>query len=283
MVDISEITTGLTRGDDGIWFAPHDAEVSYPPGGHAACLAIEEGSFWFNHRNACIAAAIDRHRAPSGGPIFDVGGGNGFVSLGLAQAGFEVVLVEPGDEGATNARLRGVDNVIRATTESAGFLPGSLPAVGLFDVIEHIEDDESFLRSMHELLRPRGILYATVPAYQLLWSAEDIAAGHFRRYDRDSIRSVLERAGFEVRYLTHIFRPLPLPVLLFRALPHRLRRSGARDGERRQPSSRERDHGTGGGVIGKLARRILEPEVGRIENGVEMAFGGSILIVAERS
>ena len=57
---------------------------------------IEESSFWFKHRNACIEAAVKCHPPRSGGPIFDVGGGNGFVTLGLIRAGFETVLVEPG-------------------------------------------------------------------------------------------------------------------------------------------------------------------------------------------
>jgi hypothetical protein len=62
-------------------------------GGNEACYQIEESSFWFKHRNACIEAAVKCHPPRSGGPIFDVGGGNGFVARGLMRAGFETVFL----------------------------------------------------------------------------------------------------------------------------------------------------------------------------------------------
>lgn len=53
----------------------------------------------------------------------------------------KVVLLEPGPDGVRNARRRGVRQVLRGTLEAAGFLPDSIPSAGLFDVLEHIEDD----------------------------------------------------------------------------------------------------------------------------------------------
>ena len=38
-------------------------------------------------------------------------------------------------------------------------------AVGLFDVIEHIEDDEGAIRQIHKLLQQEGCLVLTVPAH----------------------------------------------------------------------------------------------------------------------
>jgi SAM-dependent methyltransferase len=277
MADIASISSDLSLRDDGIWYGPGENAVSYPSDGHSACLAVEEKSFWFNHRNACIAAAVERYAPPDGGTIFDVGGGNGYVSVGLAEAGFDVVLIEPGPDGATNAKGRGVDTVVCSTAESAGFEPGSLPAIGLFDVIEHIEDDVAFLSSMHELLATGGRLYATVPAYQQLWSQEDIAAGHYRRYNVDQISAVLGNAGFEVEFASHIFRPLPLPVLLFRTVPFRL---GRGKGDSAKRSDNARNHAIGRGMLAKLTRRTLQPELANIRVGKSMGFGGSILLVA---
>ncbi|MFC1630590.1 methyltransferase domain-containing protein [Pseudomonadota bacterium] len=94
--------------------------------------------------------------------------------------------------------------------------------MGLFDVIEHIEDDLSFLQSIHGLMVKSGHLYATVPSYSFLWSAEDILAGHFRRYSLEEITNVLKAAGFEVQFSSYIFRFIPIPAFLFRALPYKL-------------------------------------------------------------
>ncbi|MBL4865055.1 MAG: hypothetical protein JKY67_01610, partial [Pseudomonadales bacterium] len=141
MVDIQSISTGLQLGNNGIWYSADIETINYPSDGNDACFTVEENSFWFKHRNNCIASVVKSFPPENNGTIFDIGGGNGFVSLGLVNSGFNVALVEPGLEGASNAKNRGISNVICATMDTAKFNPNTLPAVGLFDVIEHIEDD----------------------------------------------------------------------------------------------------------------------------------------------
>lgn len=276
MADIQTLCPGLELGDDGIWYSADVPSVSYPTHGNDACLAIEDGSFWFRHRNNCIVSVVEAFPPDGNGTIFDIGGGNGFVSMGLAGAGFEVAIVEPGKAGAANARKRGVKDVICATADTAHFKPQSLPAVGLFDVIEHVEDDSAFLGAIRRLMKPNGRLYATVPAYSFLWSAEDVEAGHYRRYTRASIGSVLESAGFRVEFSSHIFRLLPLPILLMRTLPHRLGLAKSA----RKADAGSRDHAVDGGIAVRVMNALLETEVENLKNRKPMAFGGSCLLVA---
>ena len=42
-------------------------------------------------------------------------------------------------------RAKGVSVVINSTLQDAGFAPECVPAIGLFDVLEHIEDDTAAL------------------------------------------------------------------------------------------------------------------------------------------
>lgn len=274
---IASITSGLQLADDGIWYSAESRDISYPEGGHSTSYQVEDRSFWFRHRNQCIIALVWAMPPAGEGPIFDVGGGNGFVCRGLIDSGFDAVLVEPGPTGCSNARSRGIDSVICATTDSAGFTPNSLPAVGLFDVVEHIEDDLSFLRSMRELLVEGGMLYATVPAYSLLWSEEDVSAGHYRRYTLGGFNELLEKAGFEPQFGSYIFRFLPLPLLLLRALPHRL---GMKRNKSAAPEKASRDHATGDGKLSSLLDRLLAAEVDNLNRGKPMRFGGSCLVAA---
>jgi len=276
MTDIQRIAPELTLGADGIWYSQSRQEVSYPSDGNEACFQVEELSFWFKHRNACIVAAVTAFPPNDLGPVFDIGGGNGYVSLGLIHAGFDVVLVEPGRAGAANARKRGVPTVICASTATAGFAATTLGAVGLFDVIEHIEDDAQFLKSIRSLVKLGGRLYATVPTYSALWSREDELAGHFRRYTCNSICRAVEQAGFRIDYATYIFRPLPLPILLLRALPHRLGR-GSSSSDARDTAS---DHQPGTGIASRALRWLLGGEAGNIASKRRMACGSSCLIVA---
>ena len=189
----AQLPAQLEQGEDGIWYAPEREPVSYLEGGNEVCFEIEEDSFWFKHRGACLAAVV--RRFPPSGAIYDIGGGNGFVARTLLDAGFDTVLVEPGESGARNAARRGIGTVICATLATAKFSPNSMPAAGIFDVLEHVENAGDFLGEIHRCLVPEGRLYITVPAFPWLWSDDDVVAGHYRRYDREDISGVLAAAG----------------------------------------------------------------------------------------
>ena len=273
---IASMGSGLVRGDDGILFGPVSKDVSYPWDGNENCFSVEEDSFWFSHRNECIISIVKNFPPLNREFIFDIGGGNGYVSKGLSDAGFDVVLVEPGKQGALNARRRGLKNVVCATLDSAKFHPRSMAAIGLFDVVEHIEDDLAFLRSTRELLKDGGRLYATVPAYSMLWSSEDEKAGHFRRYSMGAICTRLVSAGLKVEFSSYIFKYLPLPIFLLRALPHRFGLSSFIDSQR----DRIGDHRLGGGVFSRLLEAMLKRELGNLAMNRPIRFGGSCLVVA---
>lgn len=268
--------SGLTRGDDGILHGSGSKDVSYPTDGNENCFSVEEDSFWFRHRNECIVSVVKNFPPLNREFIFDIGGGNGYVSKGLSDAGFDVVLVEPGTQGALNARRRGLTNVICATLESASFHPRSMAAIGLFDVVEHIEDDLAFLRSIRELLKDGGRLYATVPAYSMLWSSEDEKAGHFRRYSLGEICTLLVSAGLNVEFSSYIFKYLPVPIFLLRALPHRFGMSRSTDAQR----DRIGDHRPGSGVLSRLLEAMLKRELESLAMNRPIRFGGSCLVVA---
>ena len=273
-VDIKDITTGLQQKDDGIWYSSSSSLICYPEDGNELCAQLEDSSFWFKHRNRCITELIRNYPPPNGGPLLDIGGGNGFVTRGLVCAGIDTLMLEPGQSGVQVAKQRGIKNIICATLQDASIVDDTLPAVGLFDVIEHIEDDQSFLEKIHSLLCPRGRSYITVPAYSFLWSNEDDATGHYRRYTINSLSRALEAVGFKVEYSTYIFRWLTLPIFLFRSLPTKLGMAG---------SSRERankQHSPTGKASRWAPEQLLSNEVRNIQQGRVMRFGGSCLVVA---
>ena len=273
MLRITDIAENLVQQNDGIWYSGVRSRVSYPVEGNQSCFAVEDISFWFKHRNMCITEAV--RQFPPAGPVLDIGGGNGYVSKGLIEAGIEAILVEPGPEGARNARRRGIETVICSTLDDAGFISGAIPAAGMFDVLEHIEDHEEALKNIRELIQPKGYLYLTVPAYKFLYSYEDHEAGHFRRYNRGSITALMESTGFTVKYFTYIFSFLPVPIFLFRTLPTRL-------GLHRQSTAAtvQKEHKATSGFIGSLMNITFDKEIRRIRQRKEIVFGGSCLVVA---
>lgn len=272
-LNIEAISTNLEIREPGVWFSRNQSSVSYPEDASSWCFEVEKFSFWFMHRSSCIGEAVKRF--PPGGVIFDVGGGNGLMTKVLRNMGFESVLVEPSVRGVRNAISRGVSPIICSTLEDAGFLSHTLPAVGLFDVLEHIADERSFLAMIRRLLMKDGRIYITVPSYKLLWSDEDNYAGHYRRYTLLSLRKALVSAGFQIEYMTCIFALLPFPVFVMRALPYRL-------GLRRGVSvDREyREHRPLRGFTGVVINFIFEIELRAIRSAKTVPFGSSILAVA---
>ena len=272
--DLSSLASGLERRADGIWFANRQAAVSYPEYGNAACLQVEDRSFWFRHRNRCIVSVVRRY-GPQG-PLLDIGGGNGYVAKGLTDAGIACALVEPGIDGALAARARGVDPVICGRLEDLGVAPGTVAATGMFDVLEHIEDAASALRHVHALLRPGGLLFLTVPAYAFLHSADDVAAGHFRRYTLRSLMRDLVDSGFRPAYGTYLFAPLPPLVFLVRTLPSLM-------GLRHPPESEApTSEFVRQGFSAQVMDRLLDAEAKRIEAGNTIPFGTSCLAVCTK-
>jgi SAM-dependent methyltransferase len=269
---------GLSLGEDGIFYANESEAISYPQEGNEACFEVEDQSFWFRHRSDCIRELVWNFPPQGRGPIFDVGGGNGFVAKGLIDAGWEVVLVEPGSSGARNAKKRCVEHVVCGTTHSAGFTNGSLPAIGVFDVVEHIENDLGFLRHLRDLLEPCGMMYLTVPSYNFLWSHEDVDAGHFRRYTVSGIKNKLVESGFKPIFGSYIFSLLPLPVFLLRTLPYRL---GFAQRIKNEKIS-AKDHVISEGGIARLLTTLLGRELNFIKRGKSLSFGGSCLMAARK-
>jgi len=87
----------------------------------------------------------------------------------------------------------------------------------LFDVLEHIRDEDDFLDAVCFHLAPSGALILNVPAGQWAYSTYDIAAGHVRRYSIDGLRQAAHRRHLEVSSWTYWGLPLT-PVLALRKL-----------------------------------------------------------------
>jgi len=259
---------------DGIWYAPVQAELSYPEDANDLYFAIEDGSFWFRHRNNCLTHLVKQH---AGDRIFhDIGGGNGAVTLAIQRTGIPAVLIEPGIKGCQNARKRGVENVVCAVFQSALDPDHPIASAGMFDVLEHIEDEQSFLKDLHGRMAVGGKLFVTVPAFNMLWSEEDDQVGHYRRYTLASLERVLSDAGFKAEYGTYLFSFLPLPIFLMRSLPTKL-------GIRRaynDPETVTKEHG--GSSTPKAVELFLNWELNRVRKGKRISVGSSCLMVLTR-
>lgn len=272
---LNQFITNVSRQEDGVWRSTTQSDVFYPGEGHDTCHDVEDGSFWFSHRNRCIAAAICNDPPDRDLPFADVGGGNGFVARMIKDLGFRVVLIEPGAAGIAHAKERGLDELVQASIVDLDIAPGKLGAIGLFDVIEHIEHDADALRALNGMLAEGGKVYATVPAHAWLWSTVDEEAGHFRRYTIRQIKALFAECEFDVDLCSYYFWPLPLPMFLLRTLPERLRLRKAPKARDARVSSEHRRQN-------RLLQWLLSFEEGAFRRGRGVPWGASCILVATK-
>ena len=246
---------------------------SYPEDGHNRYFAIEDDSFWFRHRNNTIITAIKNF--PPVGFILDVGGANGFVTLGLNEHGFESILLEPSINGVQNAKKRGLKPIICSTLADAGFKNNTIPAIGLFDVLEHIENEIDFLKELKRILFADGRLYITVPSCGFLWSQEDEYAGHFRRYSMSRLKKILNESGFSIDFSTYFFSTLLFPLFFARTLPCKLGLTKPSTNE-----STQRENVLKSKFLKTIVDLYNKVELQIIKLKVPIPIGSSLLIVA---
>ena len=72
------------------------------------------------------------------------------------------------------------------------------------NVLEHIEDDRAALRRMARVLRPGGTIVLLVPAFASLYGPIDRNLGHFRRYDKKTIRELAKSLDLRVAKLSFV-------------------------------------------------------------------------------
>jgi glycosyltransferase involved in cell wall biosynthesis len=156
-----------------------------------------------------------------GGRLLEIGPGAGALLSDLAALGFSCDALESSEEafrlaGALNAG----ESDVRLRREPGGDWTGAFDALVACEVLEHIEDDSGALAAWRAWLRPGGHLLLSVPAHARRWSATDVWAGHFRRYERDALRRLLTSSGFAVEELECYGFPLSNLVEPLRAWSH---------------------------------------------------------------
>lgn len=174
--------------------------------------------------------------------VLEIGAGQGGLGAWIARQ-YEYVGFEPdADSRAVAVGRVAVCTRARVVDELDAAFADAFDLACAFEVLEHIEDDESALAQWRSLIVPHGFLLISVPAHAARYGASDEYVGHFRRYDAPEVRALLERHGF------HIVRARSYGAGLGQAL------EGVRNAVlRRRQSSPSRQEGTA------MSGRLFQP------------------------
>lgn len=233
---------------------------------------LEATNFWFRARNELILWAL-RTYMPNAHTFLEVGCGTGFVLSGIAKVHPKMAL--SGSEIFLAGLLHAAERIPAAhfMQMDARHMPflDEFDAIGAFDVLEHIEEDEAVLAQLHKALKPDGVLLLTVPQHPWLWSASDTYACHVRRYTAQELHDKIVSTGFRIERSTSFVSLLLPAMLLSRRKKHPVDAKYDATAELRLPNS-----------LNAFFLGIMLLEQKLICRGVNFPLGGSRLIVARK-
>ena len=243
---------------------------------------VESKNFWFVSRNKLIVHFLRKFSRGGKKNFLEIGCGTGFVLSAVASEfpEFRLTASDIFVEGLSFA----VQRVPRASflQMDARNMPfcDEFDVVGAFDVLEHIEDDAGVISEVHNSLHDGGMFIATVPQHMWLWSRQDEAACHVRRYSPGELEKKLAAAGFHIEASVS-FVSFLLPLMWF----------SRKIMEDSSPAAHEANDAAASNMrefsmpapLNKLLTWVLTIERAAIKLGLRLPWGGSRLVVARKT
>ena len=156
------------------------------------------------HTLRATRVAIDRCRRlrselTPGQPVLDLGAGGGEVVYVLQRLGFDARGLEPNEGYARFARERLGVPVNSGRWQQASIPPGSLSAVTLFHVMEHLDRPLEAMRLIRGWLKTGGLLWIEVPNVEAVCQAPShrFHRAHLYNFNEATLMALGRRAGLD--------------------------------------------------------------------------------------
>ena len=153
--------------------------------------------------------------------ILDVGCGTGLNASFLREMGHEVIGVDLSPVAIAKIKNLGFEGYVCDLQKQTPKASGTFDLIYVSEVIEHVEDTETFLNNLLKSLRPDGQLLLSTPnssfwPYRVLamlgHTLSDVQhPGHIRFFSKKSLSQAIESAGFSQLHISarHIYFVLP--------------------------------------------------------------------------
>jgi SAM-dependent methyltransferase len=171
---------------------------------HLTQLVELEDNYWWHIAKRKLVIRLLNRFAAAPGRLVEGGIGSGRNLVEFDKLGYDVTGFDLMPESVEHVRQRGIEDVrVHDLKDVWPVDSGSLKAVVLLDVLEHIKNPVKVLEHAYGALSDDGAVFITVPAYPWLFGRWDEQLGHFRRYTIREFRRQASEAGFRVQWLNH--------------------------------------------------------------------------------
>jgi SAM-dependent methyltransferase len=178
---------------------------------------LQKTHFWFRGRRAIFFHLLDQAlQGRSGLRILEIGCGAGGMLEPLRRYG-TVHGIDIARDYMALCRDRGFPRMAAASGDALPYGDATFDVVALFDVIEHIPDEVRVLLEVRRVLKPGGIVFISVPAYQFLFSQNDRVVHHQRRYTARALERRIGQAGLRASKVTY-FNTFLFPLIIVAVL-----------------------------------------------------------------
>jgi 2-polyprenyl-3-methyl-5-hydroxy-6-metoxy-1,4-benzoquinol methylase len=173
-----------------------------------------------------IARQISRLKPPAGGRLLDVGAAAGFFLAAAREQGWKVEGIELSSWLSAWAKEKLDLTIHTAPLASGQFPPGHFDVVTLFDVLEHVEDPKTTVRTVREILKDDGLFVLSYPDWGSIFARLlkrrwwFLLSVHLYYFTRRTIRRLLEENGFEVIRMQRLYPSLQIGYLFERLEPY---------------------------------------------------------------
>ena len=160
---------------------------------YSGLVELEKPELSLNNYNNFIVTQFINH-ATSKNKVLDFGAGIGTLSnIWKKLEGTSIITcLEPDERQVKIILERGLSGYTSLSADSV------FDYIFTSNVLEHIEDDSSALKTLFNYLTPDGKLGIFVPANQLVYSHIDKKLDHFRRYGKTDLINKVMNAGFKI-------------------------------------------------------------------------------------
>ncbi|HWA28509.1 MAG TPA: methyltransferase domain-containing protein [Lacunisphaera sp.] len=132
-------------------------------------------------------------RLPPGARVLDIGSGSGFGAAYLHGLGHAVIAGDVDPRAVAHARARYREDERLAfhvmDAERTGLPDNAVDAITTFETIEHVGSIPDYLREMHRVVRPGGLVFLSTP--QNCFGQHPISCWHHREFTAEEFRTLV--------------------------------------------------------------------------------------------
>lgn len=238
---------------------------------------LQKNGFWFGAgRNKMTLSLLEKHdREISSSLILDIGSSEGAFLDYLSNRHLKFCGIDIDKNALEFCRERGYeDHVQYGDIKDIPFPSDSFNIATALDIVEHVDDDVKAMQEIARILKKGGIALVIVPAYQWLWSKNDVAYHHKRRYGRKAFRLLSANCGMKTEQWSY-FNFFLFPVFILATMVSKLFPGKVKTSTVLKPLPKP---------LNFLLKQIIYLETWMISRlGIRFPFGSSMIFVLRKT